>query len=210
MKISFIHKFFTAVLVSSSLLANPVIAKGIPTIDLAGLAKAKEQIDNQLKQIAQLKAQLDALRSKNNWGHVARDAADTNLPDEWKSLYNSVDKASKNKDLLSSKGYNANADSEQLVQHLKILNRAAEDAQRGVKRIDELFNQLNKTQDIKSSQDLQNRIAAEPAKIQQNQTALDNMERMMRLQEKIQSRKRAAYLNCRRDNVVNRTNKSCS
>ena len=59
-----------AVLISSSLaLAMPttVSAEGIPTVDWVSVQKATQQISNQIQQIAQLKAQMDALRSQNNW-----------------------------------------------------------------------------------------------------------------------------------------------
>lgn len=202
-----------AVLISSSLaLAMPatVSAEGIPTVDWVLVQKATQQISNQIQQIAQLKAQIDALRSQNNWRDVARETLKASLPDEWRSVYQSFEQAARSSDLLTSKGYNANADRDRLVKHLDLLLRGAKDSQRGLKAIETLYNKLNETQDIKSAQDLQNRIALEQAKIQQRQTELDTMERMMNLQERIQIQKQNAYLDCKRENIIRRTNKPCN
>lgn len=113
-------------------------------------------------------------------------------------------------DLLSSKGYNQNADNDRLIKHFDLTLKAIKDSELRFENIKALMDRVNTTQDAKASADLQNRIALENAYIQQNQTRLDMMERFMALDEKVQFKKRQAYDNCLRDNRINNTNKSCS
>ncbi|OSI22086.1 type IV secretion system protein, partial [Neisseria dumasiana] len=119
----------TAVLVSAGLMAATIptaSASGILVFDGANLAQAaqqviqlKEQIDNQVKQITELKNQVKAITGNRNLGNILKTEALEQLPDEWKSVYSQAMKAKNGnfKDLLSSKGYDKNADNDRLVKH---------------------------------------------------------------------------------------------
>lgn len=209
-------KKVAVVLLSGCLMvAQPLQASGIPVFDGAAVAQAiqqgiqmAEQINNQIKQIEQLKQQVEALKGGRNMGNLLRNQAYEQLPDEWKQVYTSAQKFN-NKDLLSEKGYNADADNERLIKQFDLTLRAIKDSELRMNNISALMDQINRTQDIKAAADLQNRIAAEQAVIQQNQTNLDMMARMMDLQEKIQVQKRTARDHCKLQNRINGTNKSC-
>ena len=199
--------------------AAPTMAGGIPVYDGAAVAKAVEQvvkmgqqIDNQIKQITELKNQVKALTGNRNLGNILKTEALEQLPDEWKSVYDAAmqTKSGNFNNLLSSKGYNQNADNERLIKHFDLTLKAIKDSELRFQNIKALMDRVNTTQDAKAAADLQNRIALENAYIQQNQTQLDMIERFMALDEKVQFKKRQAYDNCLRDNRINNTNKSCS
>lgn len=213
------RRILAAALLSGGLAAMPVHAGGIPVIDGAALTQnmqqamqrymqMAEQIKNQVEQIEQLKKQVESLQGNRNMGNLLRNQAQEQLPEEWKKVYSAAQQLN-NKDLLSSKGYNADADNQRLSKQFDLTIRAIKDSEIRMKNINALMDQINQTKDIKAAADLQNRIAAEQAVIQQNQTNLDMMERLMALQEKVQAKKRAERDNCRLRNRIDGTNKSC-
>lgn len=212
------NKLVVALVAASLACSNvPVMAGGIPTADVGTISatidngiKLKEQIDNQVAQIEQLANQVKALTSKGNWGNVARDIAQEALPDEWKNLYKNVGDLAKSKDLLTSKGYNPNADSERLTKHLETLVRSAKDSEKSFKTIKTLMDKVNQTADIKAAQDLQNRIALENMKLQQRQIDLATLKQMMEVQRDIQDKKLRARQECVAQNLINKTDKSCN
>lgn len=197
----------------------PTIAGGIPVYDGTAVAKAVEQvvkmgqqIDNQIKQITELKNQVKALTGNRNLGNILKTEALEQLPDEWKSVYDAAmqTKGGNFNNLLSSKGYNQNADNERLIKHFDLTLKAIKDSELRFKNIKALMDRVNTTQDAKAAADLENRIALENAYIQQNQTQLDMMDRFMALDEKVQVKKRAARNSCIRQNRINNTNTACS
>lgn len=210
-----------AVLVSAGLMlgsSTAAVAGGIPVFDGAAVAQAiqqgiqmGQQIQNQIKQISELKSQVKAITGNRNLGNILKTEAMEQLPDEWRSVYNDAMKAKGGnfKDLLSSKGYDKNADNDRLVKHYDLTLKAIKDSELRFKNIKALMNQVNATQDAKAAADLMNRIQLENAYIQQNQTRLDMMERFMALEEKVQFKKRQAVDSCIRQNRINNTNKSC-
>lgn len=208
------------VALSCLMLATPAIssASGIPVFDGAAAANAlqsliqmKQQIDNQIKQITELKSQVKALTGTRNLGNILKTEAYEQLPDEWKSVYNSAStlKNGNYKDLLSAKNYNPSADSERLVQQFDLTLKAIKDSEVRMDNIKRLMDQVNQTQDMKAAADLQSRIALENAKIQQNQTNLDMMARFMDIQEKVQVQQRQNRDSCLRQNRINGTSHSC-
>ena len=115
MKVKNFKKTVCAVLVGSSLVLGmpSATASGIPVIDGAAIAKMveqaivmKEQVDNQLKQINELKSQVKAVTGNRNLGNILKTEAYEQLPDEWKKVYRSAEKLKDGnyKDLLNSNG----------------------------------------------------------------------------------------------------------
>jgi traF protein len=197
----------------------PTMASGIPVFDGASVAQAiqqgvqlGQQIQNQIKQITELKNQVKALTGNRNLGNILKTEALEQLPDEWKSVYDAAmqTKGGNFNNLLSSKGYNQNADNERLIKHFDLTLKAIKDSELRFQNIKALMDRVNTTQDAKAAADLQNRIALENAYIQQNQTQLDMMERFMALDEKVQVKKRAARNSCIRQNRINNSNTACS
>ncbi|KPN73517.1 type IV secretion system protein [Neisseria sp. 74A18] len=222
MKIQKLKKTGAAVLVSVGLMAATIptaSAGGILVFDGANLAQAaqqviqlKEQIDNQVKQITELKNQVKAITGNRNLGNILKTEAMEQLPDEWRSVYNEAMKAKNGnfKDLLGSNGYNRNADNDRLVKHFDLTLKAIKDSEVRFKNIKELMNRVNTTQDAKAAADLQNRIALENSYIQQNQTQLDMLERFMALDEKVQVKKRQARDRCILQNRIDGATRSCT
>ena len=171
----------------------------------------KQQIENQIKQITELKSQVKALTGTRNLGNILKTEAYEQLPDEWKSVYNSANTLKKGnyKDLLSAKNYNPSVDGERLVQQYDLTLRAIKDSEVRMDNIKRLMDQVNQTQDMKAAADLQSRIALENAKIQQNQTNLDMMARFMDIQEKVQVKKRQNRDRCILENRINKNSATC-
>ena len=221
MKATFNLKAKAAVAALSCLMmAAPAVstASGIPVFDGAAAANAlqsliqmKQQIENQIKQITELKSQVKALTGTRNLGNILKTEAYEQLPDEWKSVYNSANTLKKGnyKDLLSAKNYNPSVDGERLVQQYDLTLRAIKDSEVRMDNIKRLMDQVNQTQDMKAAADLQSRIALENAKIQQNQTNLDMMARFMDIQEKVQVQKRQNRDRCILENRINKNSATC-
>ena len=187
--------------------AAPVHAGGIPTFDGAAVSQAiqqgiqmKQQIDNQLKQISELKSQVKALTGSRNIGKLLRNEAQEALPDEWKAVYEAAKKqgGSGGKDLLSGKAYDAKNSDERLIKQFDMTLKAIKASQLRMNNINALLDQVDKTQDAKAAADLQNRIAGEQAKIQQNQINLDTMARLYEMQKEIDERNFALRNKCAR------------
>lgn len=172
MKIQKFKKTAMVTLISTGLMfgATAPAKAGIPVTNPLGLAQQVQQtiqmgqqIQNQVKQIAEIKNQLKAITGNRNLGNILKTEAMEQLPDEWRSVYSEAMKAKGGnfKDLLSSKGYNRNADNDRLVKHFELTLKAIKDSEVRFKNIKELMNRVNTTQDVKAAADLQNRIALE-------------------------------------------------
>ena len=102
-------------IVGTSLLTAPLasMATGIPVIDgmaaanaIQSLLQMKEQIDNQLKQLSELKSQVQAVSGARNLGNVATGMVKDHIPTEWQSVYSQATSTRTNyKDLLNGKTY---------------------------------------------------------------------------------------------------------
>ena len=197
----------------------PANAGGIPVFDGAAVAQAiqqgiqmGQQIQNQVEQIEKAGQQLKALTGSRNLGNILKTEALEQLPDEWKSVYSAAMNAKEGnfKDILNSKGYNQNGDTDRLIKHYSLTYKAIKDSEVRFKNIKALMDRVNTTQDAKAAADLQNRIQLETAYIQQNQTQLDMMERYMALDEKVQVKKRQERDRCIRQNQIKGTSGSCA
>lgn len=204
-------KLIPAIVLSLSMLSPALTthATGLPVFDAANAINAlqqiihmKEQIDNQIEQISQLKKQLEAVTGSKDIGSALGNIADQ-LPDEWQSIYNSVGNADYKK-LIQGKNYTPETALKQLTQDHELSIKAFNDTKRRLDNIQKMIQKIDETEDLKAAQDLQNRIAAESAIIQNNQTKLDMMARLAAQQEKIQYYKRmdrrACYTKNHKDN----------
>ena len=110
-----LKKFMVLSIVGTSLLTAPLasMATGIPVIDgmaaanaIQSLLQMKEQIDNQLKQLSELKSQVQAVSGARNLGNVATGMVKDHIPTEWQSVYSQATSTRTNyKDLLNGKTY---------------------------------------------------------------------------------------------------------
>lgn len=197
-------KQLSAVFVAASLILTPLSSQagGIPVFDAASIAKSveqlaslKEQIDNQVQQIQQLKAQLQALTGSRNLGNVARNVAMDSIPDEWKDIYNQA-KSIDWQTPLSGQNYSPETALQQLVNQQNFSLSAFNDTKNRLNRLQVLLNEVNKTKDAKAAADLQNRIAVEQAMIQNTQVKLDMMARMYQIQKEVDEVQGRKQLQC--------------
>lgn len=79
-----------------------------------------------------------------------------------------------------------------------------------MQNIEYLRNAINGTTDIKSSADLQNRIAVEQAKINNTQIKLDMMDRLYQQQEKIEKKKYAVREACMARHMFDKKYEECN
>ena len=99
----------------------PAVAGGILTYDGAAVAQAikqgiqmKQQIDNQLDQIKQLKEQVKALTGSRNLGQIAKNDLLNQVPDEWKGIYRDI-KDKNYKSLTDKSAYKTDGHRQSLV-----------------------------------------------------------------------------------------------
>lgn len=185
---------------------NTAIAGGIPVIDTASIAKyieqiaaMKEQIENQVKQITELKNQVAAMTGGRGMGDLAREAIGNNIPDSWKDIYNNV--ANFNIDRLKG-GYVEDGNVNGLLKMMDITEQSFSDIAQRIARIEELTNKINTTTDIKASADLQSRITAEQTAISNQQVKLDQMYRMYQMEKELQERKAFIKESCQGNAMI--------
>lgn len=194
-----------AAFISGSLLFGsiaPANASGIPVFDGASVAQAivqvqhlKEQIDNQISQIKELENQVKAVTGSRNLGQIFKDAALDQVPDEWKSIYSDI----KNKDYKSLTGttsYQRNSNAEDLIKSYRQTAKAIADSERRTNNLLQMMNQINQAQDVKAAADLQNRIAIEQARINNNQLMLDMSLKMTEQRNQIRSVQQKNIIQC--------------
>lgn len=194
-----------SVVVAAGLLTGsvaPTFASGIPTVDGLAAANAikqfiqmKEQIENQLAQLEQLKSQAKAMTGSRNMGDLLEDTVQSQIPSEWQSIYDSV-KNTDYKNVISGKQYDAETSLKLLANSKEFSEKAFDELKTQLSNIEKLRSQINSTKDIKAAADLQNIIATEQAKINNTQIKLDMMERLYQQQEKIEKKKYAMRESC--------------
>ena len=204
-------KSLVSILVSACLLVSPVtgFAGGIPVFDGANVANTlqqivhmKQQIDNQIQQIAELKSQVTALTGSKDIGKIFSDTVLEQLPDEWKSIYDSMGNTDYKK-VIQGKTYTPETAMKQLVNNYESSIKSFNDTKLRLNNIQKMVQQIDSTTDIKAAQDLQNRIAAENAIIMNNQTKLDMAERLANQLEKIEHFKNTERTACHARNYKN-------
>lgn len=189
-----------AVILSATLLANPVasFAGGIPTVDAAALAQWVNQANQMAEQIKQFEQQiqnqidhLNAIKGARGVGKVdAVMNALENAPDEWADIYKTVQNIDPTKTLnkiqidpnleikqAQALKENAIADYNKISGIFKDLESIARDIKSG------------KIQDAKDAADLTNRIQLQTAMITAMNAKYDMLEKQMREQERLQSKK---------------------
>ncbi|PIT19280.1 type IV secretion system protein [Snodgrassella alvi] len=202
----------TLILSVSSMNVN---ATGIPVFDGAAAAnmvqqiiQSKTQIDNQIQQITELKNQVSALSGSRNMGKILNTVKDQ-LPNEWKAVYGSAT-ATNYKDLLKGKDYTPEQAAKALFANYDATLKSFQDSKKRLDNIQALMTKINQTKDIKAAADLQSRIAAEQAIIQNNQTKLDMMSKLFELEEKVAHMQRSQRDACLAQHLVDRNYSSCN
>lgn len=174
------------------------------------IAKWKMQYDQMMSQIEQAKQQYESLTGSRGLGNIMNDPALRDyLPADWQSVYDSVRNGGYNG--LSGRGasvYNANkifdscaylkVDEQRTACEARAV-KASQDkgfaldaydaAKSRINQIDQLMAKINQTQDPKAIAELQGRIAAEQANIQNEQTKLQLYAMVAAAEEKVQAQR---------------------
>jgi type IV secretion system protein VirB5 len=192
-------------------------ASGIPVIDVANLVQTVQQvmnditeINNQVQQITQLRAQLDSINGVRNLGRIFHNPALTNyVPAEVYTVLNGVNaggygglsataKALRDANMVYNCMDRSGADRvacqaalAQPYQHKGLLQDAMKSAAGRLSQIQALMGQINATNDQKSVQEIQARIGAENAllahevsQVQMLQGMADSEERISRARDR--------------------------
>lgn len=199
-----------------TVISSTAFAGGIPVIDTASLSQdamnfakqmveMKNQIENQIKQITELKNQVAAMTGSRNLANLARETVDQAIPDSWKDIYNM-----KNVDINSlktGKGFDPDANVNALNSMVSQVDTLMQNTLKRQETIKRLMAEVDRTQDIKASADLQNRISAEQASLANNQMQVDQLYKAYELQKEVRDQKATAYQTCMAWKEVD--NRSC-
>lgn len=203
------------VLISSQALAQIPVTDGaaIKTSvqqQVETMAKWKLQYDQMVSQIDQMKQEYQSITGVRGLGDVLNNPALRDyLPDDWQGVYDSV-KSGGYAGLSGRAGqvYNDNKIYDTCVNHTNEQSRISCEAQavKGAQdkafaldaydkakerlgQIDALMREINRTQDPKSIAELQGRIAAEQALIQNEQTKLQMYSMVASAEDRLQQQR---------------------
>lgn len=203
------------VLISSQALAQIPVTDGaaIKTSvqqQVETMAKWKLQYDQMVSQIDQMKQEYQSITGVRGLGDVLNNPALRDyLPDDWQGVYDSV-KSGGYAGLSGRAGqvYNDNKIYDTCVNHADEQSRISCEAQavKGAQdkafaldaydkakerlgQIDALMQEINRTQDPKSISELQGRIAAEQALIQNEQTKLQMYSMVASAEDRLQQQR---------------------
>jgi type IV secretion system protein VirB5 len=182
-------KVLLRLVVGAVLVFSAVSARAqIPTTDLAALAQRLLVITNTIEQLEQMKNQVAALTGNLGIGlSLNNPALHQYLPDQWESIYSKVQSgqlsglSSATQQIMQQEGLgNApNAGSQRINNTLatnKAMAQAAYDASISrLQNIQALMQQSDLTQDASQKADLNNRLQAELANVQTEQSRLNVM-----------------------------------
>lgn len=191
---------------------NLSFATGIPTFDGAAATNAlqqlismAEQINNQKQQITQLQQQLTMNTGSRNLGQIMNNPLlKQYLPNDWQKVYTNMKNgkagmSTSAKALAEAAGlfescnrisYAAQKKAcenkmGQVAQNKSNLLKALESTEVRLKQIDGLMGQISKTQDPKAIAELQARISAENAQLQNVATQMSIYNNIAAAEEKI-------------------------
>ncbi|MDD3465171.1 MAG: P-type DNA transfer protein VirB5 [Candidatus Cloacimonetes bacterium] len=171
------------------------------------IAKYVEQIAKLNAQLDQMKQQYDALTGTRNLGAILQDPKFKNyLPEDWQGVYDSVRSGGYSSLSGSAKAIYDAAKKFDACEHVKASDEKAVCQARAVKsaqdkafamdaferakerltQIGQLMNSINATDDPKAIAELQGRIAAEQAMIQNEQTKLQMFQMIAAAEDRIQ------------------------
>ena len=210
----------------ATLVAATIPATGwaqMAVIDAKTLVQAKNTVTQLQSQLAQLKQQYAALTGTNNMGQLLSNPQLRNmLPADWKNVYDAVGKGgfsgvsgSANAIDAAEKLTGSAADMLTAIQgrqgNLASTNKAMglqayDAAEARLNNIEGLLGQVGHTADLKTATDLQSRIAAEQARVQNEQTKIQLMAMLQQNEQALVNKQRddlnASILNPGNANVA--------
>ena len=158
----------------------------------------KQQIENQVSQIVELKNQVTALTSVEGLKNAAKDVTLNNIPTEWKDIYKDIDGLTQSDvdSILSLKNYDPSGGQKALANQVLHLEKAFQETTQRLTRLNGLQDKLKTATNVKEAADIQNQIATESAAITVAQTQLDNMHRTYEVQKEIHEQQRKRRDSC--------------
>lgn len=197
-----------AFVVGSSVQAQiPVsITASVPdTLNQVAIMKQwASQYQQMTGQINQMKSQYESMTGSRGLGQINNNPAlRTYLPEQWAGIYDKVKSgnlsgiSSVASGIYSSEGFNPNAvgarrrQGEILAANKAMTMRSYDQTQARLNNINALMAQADATQDMKAASDLQNRIAAENAMIQNEQIRLNLAAQLQVAEAKLADAQRA-------------------
>lgn len=195
------------VILSVSMAVMPLtVSAGIPVTNPAQLAQDAtnfvKQMDEYKKQLTEMKKQYEqqlkqfkSMTGSRNLGNILKDAVKDQVPSEWSTIYKGA-KDIDYKSVINSKGYDAKFADRMTVQNQKEMEKVFDSMKEQLASLDAMMDKIDQTQDMKAAADLQNRIAVEQAKIANNQTKLDMLDRLYVRQQELNKRNYAAREAC--------------
>ncbi|MDO1509546.1 MULTISPECIES: type IV secretion system protein [unclassified Neisseria] len=195
------------VILSVSMAVMPLtVSAGVPVTnplqlaqDAANFVKQMAEYSKQLtemkKQYEQQLKQFKSMTGSRNLGNILKDAVKDQVPSEWSTIYKGA-KDIDYKSVINSKGYDSKFADRMTVQNYQEMEKVFDSMKEQLASLDAMMNKINQTQDMKAAADLQNRIAVEQAKIANNQTKLDMLDRLYVRQQELNKRNYAAREAC--------------
>lgn len=216
-----LKKTVCSVLLAVSLASVPLVSTaGIPVTDGAAAAQREKNFAKEMlemgKQLTEMKRQFEqqvkqfkAMTGSRNMGNLLKDTVKDQIPSEWSEIY----KGAKNidyKSVINSKAYNPETAQRMAVHNMKEMEKVFNSMETQLKSLSRLMDEVNNTQDIKAATDLQNRISVEQAKIANNQTKLDMLDRLYKRQQEIEQRQYASREACMARHIRDRNYAVCN
>lgn len=198
---------------------QPALAGGIPVFDGAAVAQAiqqgiqmKEQIENQIKQIEQLKKQAEALRGMRNLGTGSVSSANfTNeLPKELRELYKNSGLSVKG--IKDGKSYAETVQNSEnmLIGQMKNMSNYLVENKKRLNTINQLTALAAQAQDMKAAADLQNQIAGYSAQLQTQQAEIAIAERLYNMHKEVEKRQYQDKQACYSKHIIDRNFAACN
>ncbi|WP_321968959.1 type IV secretion system protein [Paraburkholderia tropica] len=172
-------------LVVAGAIAGSAHAQGVPTISPAELAQEMVQVNQLYQQIQNQEQQYQALTGNSSFGTIMNDASLRNyLPEQWQNIYDQAKSGSLSgisssmRTIEQQEGMtNASTAGEQRYYDTLAANKAMNEqaytaTMARLNNIQSLMQQSNLTQDPAQKADLQVRMAAEQAMVNNDQTRL--------------------------------------
>lgn len=194
-------------LASASFAGVPVsIVASVPdTINqIATMQKWVTQLQQMKTQVDQMKAQYESLTGARGLGQIMNNPAlRTYLPDQWTGIYDKVKGgslagiSSVASSIATAEGFDPNAtgatkrQNEIMAANKAMTMRAYDQTLARLNNIQSLMEQADATQDVKAAADLNNRVAAENAMIQNEQIRLNLAAQLQAAETKLADAQRA-------------------
>lgn len=208
-------KRISAILLAGVLATALPVQATVTVVDWRAIAESvargkqlADQIKHQLAQLEELRQQIKAIKGSRNLGKIFAESV-KNIPDEWADLYTNKSLSRDTAKVLSGKGYNQKTAEQQLVDYQNLIVKELEGTKARLRTIESLMDTINKTQDPKAIAELQSRIQSEQASIQHTQVQLDMLDRMFKMEEKIQHRKYGKQQACYAKQIRSGNYKAC-